>query len=94
MGWTEEDMRFSSDHAKPWEKLVDACRPFTGQGIYANISPRLKAEWRFFGVAWKGMLPKLIPILQANRQDNVNRATRERRFQHRKCVDNFLSQMR
>lgn len=46
------------------------------------------------GTAWKGLLPKLIPILQENRQYKIDCATLERRVNRRKCVDDFLSQMR
>ncbi|KAF8601656.1 hypothetical protein BDV93DRAFT_495506 [Ceratobasidium sp. AG-I] len=75
IGWTEEDMRFSSDRSKPWDKLVNAYRPLTDR-------------------AWKGLLPKLVPILEGNRQRNITFATQERRIKRRRCVNDFLSQMR
>jgi hypothetical protein len=47
MGWTHEDMRFTSDRAKPWETLVSAHRPLTDRGMYADTSRKLKANCRF-----------------------------------------------
>jgi hypothetical protein len=47
-----------------------------------------------FDAAWKGLLPKLIPMLEENRQRNITHATRERRVERRRRVDEFLSQMR
>lgn len=47
MGWTEEDMRFSSDRAKPWNNLVNAYRPLTDKGTHTDTPHNLKANLRF-----------------------------------------------
>ncbi|QRV99027.1 valine-tRNA ligase [Ceratobasidium sp. AG-Ba] len=39
-GWTQEDLTFKGDEAKPWDALVKAPKPLTDR-IWANILPKL-----------------------------------------------------
>ncbi|ELU37998.1 hypothetical protein AG1IA_07979 [Rhizoctonia solani AG-1 IA] len=94
MGWAEEDMNFGwwSDNPRAWHDLVSQPKPLT---------ERSESEGLFFlqvkltgCPVWANIRPKLIPLLEDNRERRLEMEREARRSERRRGLSRLFLQMR